>query len=256
MSKSLGIITTAALVANCACAQVQHEESTAMLAPRKAVILDLHGVVLDKNFSFTKACTAALRKKGWLRNMSREQVTELLKLLRHRVMNGPVSDDSLVAIAKKYDNEALAELVVEIVNARGVNPVVVERIKTLQRMGFELIIGSDIGQTAYEALAQQEEFAAVKRCFSGVAGTTVSDAMQPTDTVMKSSATYFDRLLAANSLRKDVDLIVFVDDNAKIVAAARDAGLKAIQFDNPDQLDTELGEALGIVNQIADAQTA
>jgi len=217
---------------------------------RKVIICDLHGVVLNQIWSPAKVIKAATRKrgeeKGCFRSINKEQLKGFAKLIFRK---NHISDEAYVKSANKNNNPKLAALITEIVNSRKVNNNVFLRLKTLRSMGYEVIVGSNIGATSYKQLVEDKpEF---KRVFSGRAGVvTCNDPENPDVIVQKPSVEYFNALLSANGLVANYDTIIFIDNEKRNIIGAEQAGLTAIHYKNPQQLDTELAKVLPIGPQI------
>jgi len=252
MKKSLTILALSALTAGLVQADEVGVQANIPNRPaRKVIIWDLHGVVLSNMWSPRTAVKAAVRKrgrkKGWLRSMNKEQWKNIAKAVFRK---GHTSDDLYIASATKHDNPGMAELVTEIVNARKVNQQVLLRMQTLRGMGYENIVGSNIGANSFDnLLAAKPE---LKRAgFSGRPGVTVcADPTKPEDIVSKPSVEYFKNLLDANGLVADYDTVVFIDNDKKNVDGAVEAGLTGIHYKNARQLDQELAKVLPIGPQI------
>jgi len=252
MKKNLTILALSALTAGLIQAdEVGVQANMPNRAPRKVIIWGLHGVVLSNMWSPRQAMKSAVRKrghnKGWLRSMNRDQWKGIAKAI---LCKGHTSDDAYIKLARKHNNPGLAELIPEIVNARKVNNDVLVRMQTLHGMGYENIVGSNIGADSFDCLMEVRP--ELKRAgFSGRPGVTVCvDPTKPEDIVSKPSVEYFNNLLEANGLVANYDTIIFVDNDKKNVDGAIAAGLTGIHYKDSRQLDIELAKALPIGPQI------
>ena len=130
----------------------------------------------------------------------------------------------------------LAQKTVKMLNAKKrLHKKTVRTYKKMSEKGYKIYTASNVDTVSFAGL--QKQFPHVFNDTFIQHGMTVN--LSGTDVIKKPNLNYFEEL--KNKLNPNNDIhILFIDDLLENVQAARDAGLLAIQYKNPKQLQREL----------------
>jgi len=135
-------------------------------------------------------------------------------------------------------NPHMKEYLLRVTNGRK-RPIegTVQIIRELRKAHVSQFTASNMGSRLLADLKQKPGFEFITDCFDLDRSQHVT-AQGLKKNIIKPHADFFYDFLNRNDF--DATQIIFVDDKPKNVAAARKAGLHAIQFKNPEQLRNEL----------------
>lgn len=221
----------------------------------KVVAVELDGVIRQWDAAAVfKSIGTALKAEGWLQNMTRAQARTLMSIIWTHLKGGKGfgPEELYVALANNSDNPALANLIINIVNSQTLNQAVVQRLRSLKQMGYQLIICSKLGQSSFEKLRDDEEaypnYKFLNTIFGGKETVTrCSGETASTEGVLNSES--FEAFLSRNKLQPHQVLAIVESESA--VKAAESTGVKAIRYtSNEDQFNAALAKALGRERQM------
>jgi FMN phosphatase YigB (HAD superfamily) len=219
-----------------------------IIAPEKTkpiILWDLHGVVVQYKSKDTiyKMVSTIFNYDKKTEALYAKNSIALIKgmLSMTRQLWGPgASGEEFVTVAREHDDQALAELILQLLNCQTINPGTAAIIKKLHKDGYRQHIGSNMGEHhEFKALLtkQEPEFQEIfHHIFELDASQLVNYAAKPV--IKKPNPEFFKTYLAKNGLL--ASQVLFIDDNQKNCAAARELGIDSIHFKNPEQLTPEL----------------
>ena len=127
-------------------------------------------------------------------------------------------------------NPHLANLMRTLSSCQKIVPETAAIIEELHKKGYTLAIASNMGIKTFETIKKQKS-----TIFDYFSEVTTSDTIDPDGSLIKKPDPQFFALY--QQLHNKVDKhIIFIDDDRCNVAAAKAAGMQAILFKNPKQL--------------------
>ena len=200
-------------------------------APVRNVVFDMGGVVLEWN---PEKILADFYAEATLRSALRHA------LFLHpdwRAFNrGEMEEADLLQRAALRSERPLAELAALLDSMReslATRPATLELVRELQRRGIPLYCLSDMPAGVYQYLRQRHDF------WDAFSGIVISAQVR----LLKPEPAIYQHLLVHHGL--EAARTVFIDDLPGNVEGARACGMRAIQFQNIDQVRAELLPMLG-----------
>lgn len=211
--------------------------------PKRVIFLwDLHHVVLKPHRSLRAALSYPHKAKALGHKQSRGKILKLLL----KGMFKEISSDKFVHLAEKYNNPYLKEMILQASNSQKPMADTVAIIKELKEKGYTHHIGSNIGNTAFIALSDPEQFPEMHEVFRHFDITSSHVvAHRSGQVVKKPDPEFFKQYIAKNDIDFTTTQVIFIDDKKENIEVARELGFTAVQFKNAAQLRKDL-KALGI----------
>lgn len=151
-----------------------------------------------------------------------------------------VSEQYIVWLGKKYKNlEPYVSLGIEIANTQKTNPDMLNLLKNLKLLGYELQLFSNIGGIIIQDAIPK--FPEIFNCFSKIIVPS-----QENKYIRKPFDNAFINYLQENKYNKINKKFIFIDDKSKNTKKATKYGILGIRFKNHDQLAQEF-KNLGIL---------
>lgn len=208
----------------------------------KPVILwDLHGVLLKQKDPITAIAHSGELSPA-LQNLDWQQIRDFVSLILSNMIRDTSSEEYL-AIPQKYHNKALFKLILSVANAQELRPGMLEIVQQLHDRNYRQLIASNIGPTSYEQITNPKKYPALAPLFSYISSKDPQIAYQKNGRyIKKPMPEYYQDLLTRYNLDPEKQHVLFIDDLASNVAAAREFGIDAILFQNSGQLQRALSE--------------
>lgn len=208
-------------------------------ANKPIILWDIHNVLITRSGILTTLWNYG---DWWniLRNSSFGLMKDLIILTATHIISG-CSSEQFIQKARAHNNLYLGQLIMELTNAQQPIPGMQEIVDELHTAGYEQHVASNIGQTPFLALADKKQFPHLAPLFTHI---TLEKSLLVSNEngnfIKKPDPQFFKIYLQKNNLDTQLQPVIFVDDNANNVAAARQVGIGAILFEDPEQLRTEL----------------
>lgn len=218
--------------------------SFAAIEAKNVIFLwDLHHVVFKPHQQFRAALKYPNKGKAFWDKKTRGKV---MKYLLKGIFGKELSSDKFVYLAEKHNNPHLKEMILLASNSQKPMQDTVAIIKELSQKGYTHHIGSNIGNTAFIALSDPEQYPELYEIFKHFDLTQSHVvAHRNGQVVKKPDPEFFKQYLTKNNIDLSETEIIFIDDKKENIEAARELGLTAVQFKNATQLRKDLA-ALGI----------
>ncbi|KKP29364.1 MAG: hypothetical protein UR12_C0009G0025 [candidate division TM6 bacterium GW2011_GWF2_30_66] len=207
-------------------------------SPENTIIaFDFHDVLVNYNWS-------KIIKIFWSNNRKFKLFITLLNpliwwdIIKLKYQKA-VSEQYIVLLGQKYKNlEPYIPLGIEIANTQKINPKMLNLLKNLKLMGYELQLFSNIGGVIIQDAISK--FPEIFDCFSKIIVPS-----QENKYIRKPFDSAFINYLQENN-NKISKKYIFIDDKSKNTKKAEKFGILGIRFKNYDQLIQEF-KKLGIL---------
>jgi len=198
----------------------------------RIIAFDLHGVVLTYDWmKFVPTIMHFNHKWDLIKNLYKLPMRSLFPLM----LAWPSFEQFLDTAGR--GNNALRDFLIDLSVQQKVIPETAHLIQYLHDNGCTLHVLSNIGASSFDLLRRK-----FNDVFSNFSFVMTSDPRQHNGKLRRKpdSTFYKDYLEAIKEITDDPADIIFVDDSAKNVAAARALGMNAIQFKDAQQLTVDL----------------
>jgi len=216
---------------------------SALVAHQDVFLWDLDGVVLKRK-NMLQAAWSYPHKRELVRQLSypvlRDAVTAVFG---RRVFGHKGAGEQVIHLARQHNIPQLEEFVLTVANAKEPMPDTVEIMMRLHEAEYTQYIGTNMGKTLFDDLAKREDLSFFHDWFDMPASQFVTLEGLKRD-IYKPKHAFFEDFLARNNL--PASQVIFIDDKAENVKAAREVGMRAIRFTNARALENEL-EKLGVM---------
>lgn len=205
--------------------------------PKEIIFLwDLHEVVFEKNI-------LNWLKIGWYHDRKLQTIFKLspkiIKIAftylfeKIKLIDTQATSEELIVAAKKAGNQGLIDLTINIGCSYQPIAKTVEIINELKQLGYRHHIGSNIGNTVFQAFKKK-----FPEIFSTFSQAHIVHYVKSEPVIKKPSAQYFTTYLETNNIQPSQ--VIFIDDRYPNIKAARSLGITSIHFKNSDQLRNDL----------------
>ncbi len=184
---------------------------------------DLHEVILEKNMrSWFSLCFRFNRKWELLRKLNKKSIVIFFTfaLERLKIIKKQMVSEELVQAARTTGNDAFIEHTVLL-------------MQELSVLGYKHHLGSNIGQTVYDA-----SMAKFPTLFAMFEGSSIPFSLSPDSIVKKPHPSFF--ITHTQKYNLKAEQLIFIDDKKANVESAQSVGMHGIQFKNAAQLRKEL----------------
>ena len=223
-------------------------------ANKPIILWDIHNVLLSRS----GVLSTIWNYNNWwtaIRNSSLGLMQNLMGLTAKHFVSGR-SSEQFIQQTRAHNNPELEKLIIQLTNSQQPIAGMKEIVDELHAAGYEQHIGSNIGQTPFHALIDPNQFPQMATIFEhmNIAKSLVVSNDNGTF-VQKPDPQFFRIYLQKNGFDPKTQPIIFIDDNQKNIAAAREVGLDGILFENPEQLREELQKRELLIPQTDQEQT-
>lgn len=206
---------------------------------RPIILWDIHHVLLNRS----GLIKAAWSYPHWWRTITHSPLALIKDLVGLTIQHFFLSKSSeqFIQRARAHKNPYLEQLITQLVNAQEPKTGMLKIVNELDTARYEQHIGSNIGITPFRQLTDPKQFPSIARLFAPMnLEKSLMVSAENGNFVQKPDPQFFEFYLAKNQIELKKQPVIFVDDNAHNVAAAREVGIDAILFENPEQLRAEL----------------
>jgi len=206
---------------------------------KPTILWDIHDVLLKRSGIMT---TLWNYNDWWntITNSSFGLVKDLMGLAMSHLISGS-SSEQFIQRAQAHNNPYMKHLITQLTNSQQPIPGMKQITDELHAAGCEQHIASNIGSTPFRVLTDPNKLPHLAPTFVHMNIEKSFVVSNDTGTfVKKPDPQFFSMYLQKNGLNPHSQPIIFIDDNAKNVAAAQTVGIDAILFKNPTQLRNEL----------------
>ncbi len=218
---------------------VSHTRDTA--SKNTIFLWDLHEVILKKDTAaIAKISCKNIFSTKIIRKLQRPLVRDFFTLINNQARGIETSAEEFIWIADQYNHPALAQMIRDLQNSQQLNPGILPIVKHLHSRGYTHHVGSNIGESCFNQLANKERYPHFSELFSYfdlTAPQVVSfNSNNPAMVIKKPHPSFFTQYLTKNGIDLTTTRVIFIDDKLANITAAQQVGLTAIHFKNPKQL--------------------
>lgn len=210
-----------------------------LLESKPIILWDLHGVLLQQQ----NPVTAALESPSFseaLSELSWPLIKDISALFLGHFWRDVCVQEYLIAA---HNNHApkVHQLFLDIANAQTINPQMAQLVNELSVLGYQQHVGSNIAPSSFKQLSDPKLFPQFKSLFSPLnLRKSYIATIKENLCIKKPNYRFFQNYLLQNNIDLQKQPVIFIDDRATNIRAAKALGFDAILFKNPDQLRHEL----------------
>lgn len=209
------------------------------IAKQPIILWDLHGVLLHQQ----NPVTAAVQSKHFspaLTELSWPLIRDISTLFFSHYLRDVCVQEYLLA-AQKHNAPIVKKLFLDVANAQTPNIPTIELLNELSALGYEQQVGSNIAQSSFKELSDPQLFPQFKSLFSPLnLRKSYLATIKNNVCIKKPNYRFFQNYLLQNNIDLSKQPVIFIDDRADNIAAAKALGFDAILFKNADQLRQQL----------------
>ena len=232
MLKKIGFFLTLSLLSFGVVLAATHQRRTIFL-------WDLDDVVFEPNGKRKAFWNFPDKKKAFKKAKLRS------KLMWYAVKSPfkSIPSEKIISLGKRHNSPKFTELTVQVSAAKKPIEETLNVINELTQNGYTHHIGSNIGQTAFNAITDANLYPQFQRVFQNF---ELDKSQVVTNNngkfVKKPHIEFFEQYLEKNKINLQKTRIIFIDNKKRNVIAAWKSGLEGILFKNATQLRRDLAQ--------------